>query len=548
MTSTPSGAGTTDSTRHYRRDLGLWFIVMLTVGAIFGSAVPFVPVTVLALAGPAGLVAWVLGFILVIPIAFGYAELGTMWPRAGGVAYYPSKSHGPVTGVINAWSGFVGYCLVMPGVAAATFEYASYFYPPLFHNGTLTTLGLAASILATLGVLAINSRRIKILGEANAVFTITKVALVLVLLGALLYFFKPTQLTNSGGFSPLGITGIFLATSATIFAYAGFRQPIDFAEEVKNPGRTIPLAITISLIFVFLLYFALSLAFLGVLNFAQLGLTAGNWSGLTSLPYPLTSASDALGLTAVGLIAIVIAALASYSDAIIYHGSAARVANTAARYDRFFPQVFSRLSREGIPFNAVVLVFVIAVVYLILLPSFTAVLGVLVDAIVISYAPGMVSLLVFRRKYPDHDRPFKLPAAVILAPAAFVIGGFLVFWSGYSAVLVAAPTALVGLVLLPIFHRNRRLRMADLRGGLWFPIYIVFIFLLSYVSSSYFGGTGLLPFPYDNIVFLIGSIAFFIVGYYSGTNYNEVGVFDDSESASNLRASDLPEPHPGSPG
>jgi len=60
----------------YRRELGLWHLVWLAVGAILGPAVAFVPVAVLASGGPLGLAAWLIGFAFLIPIVMVFAELG----------------------------------------------------------------------------------------------------------------------------------------------------------------------------------------------------------------------------------------------------------------------------------------------------------------------------------------------------------------------------------------------------------------------------------------------------------------------------------------
>jgi amino acid transporter len=512
----------------YRKELGLWYIVAITVGAIFGSAVPFVPVTVIGLAGPAGLVSWVIGLLFILPVAVVYMELGTMWPRAGGVAYYPARSHGPIAGLTNAWSGFIGYTLVMPGVAAATFEYASYFFPQLYHNNVLTSLGIFLAVLSIIIVFYINTRRVRVLGAVNAGFTVLKVALIIVVLIALLYFFKPAGIEGIGigGFAPLGISGIFLASSATIFAYAGFRQPIDFAEEIKNPGKMIPRAIFLSLAIVFVLFFLESVAFLGVLNWNKIGVTVGNYGGLSSLAYPFTSAAVALGLVSIGILMIVVAVIASYSDALMYHGSAARVLNTMSRYARYVPQPFSKLSKQGIPFNSVLLVLIIAVIYIFILPSFAKVLGVLVDAIVISYAPGAVSLAVFRHNFPNEKRPFRVPFASIISPLAFVTAGLLIFWSGFSALEVAIPSSLVGLFFLIYLNKHSKITIKEVKAGLWFPIYVALILPLSYFSSSYFGGIGKIPFPYDNILFVIITIIFFYIGYFSGKGYTGTGIFE----------------------
>ncbi|MFP3242718.1 amino acid permease, partial [Caldisphaera sp.] len=85
----------------FRKELGFWHVLFLTLGAIVGDAVAFIPVYVLGYDGPAGILSWIVALLLILPVALVVIELGTMWPRAGGVAYYPAKSNGPVAGSIN---------------------------------------------------------------------------------------------------------------------------------------------------------------------------------------------------------------------------------------------------------------------------------------------------------------------------------------------------------------------------------------------------------------------------------------------------------------
>lgn len=519
-TTTAGGSG-------YRKELGFWSIVLLTVGAILGPAVAYIPVTVLADGGPAGILSWVFALVLIIPIAFVYVELGTMWPRAGGVAYYPARSHGPITGVLNGWAAFVGYSLAMPAVVAAIVEYASYFYPRLYSNGVLTTSGLLVSIVATLIIWLINTRRVRFLGTVNNVLTTIKTLLILVVALTLISFFHPANLTRYGGFAPYGVGGVFLATSATIFAYAGFRQPIDYSEEVKDSGRTIPRAVIASLLVVFAVYIIESLIFVGTVNWGFLGFTPGEWSSLSSLPYPYASASQGVGLTTLAVIAIVGVVIASFSDGVIYYGGASRVGNALAKYDGYFPDQLSKLNVHGIPFNSTLLVLAVSIIYLILLPSFASVLSVFVDAVVFSYAPSAVSLLIFRKTNPGENRPYTLPVAKLLSPFAFVVGGLLIFWSGWTFVSISIISVFVGLVLLAFFNRRRRIDSADLKAGLWLPVYALAVLVMPYVSDkTYFGGRGIIPFPWDNLLFIAVTLAFYYWGYTSGLNYTRKGTLD----------------------
>ncbi|MCL4333154.1 MAG: APC family permease [Candidatus Thermoplasmatota archaeon] len=519
----------TEEKQGYKKALGFWHVVFLTIGAILGPAVAFVPVTVLALGGPAGIVSWPIAFVLILPIAYIYVELGAMWPKAGGVAYYPAKSHGAIAGLLNGWSAFVGYSLAMPAVVAAIVEYSAYYVPQFYNtSGTaLSYLGIGVAIVATIVVFLINTRTIRFIGTLNNVVTVVKMALIMVVSVALLFFFKASNLTGFGGFSPMGAAGVFLAVSATIFAYAGFRQPIDYAEEVHNPGKFLPKAIIASLAIVMVFYIIESLAFVGTINWHALSLSPGNWSGLSSLGYPYASASLAVGLSLFAAIAIIGVVIASFSDGIIYYGGAARVGNTLARYDRYFPSLFGKINKRGIPYNSVVLVLVISIIYLILLPSFTKILGVFVDAVVFSYAPSAVSLAVFRKKLPNENRPFVLPFYRVISPLAFVVGGLLIYWSGFTAVSISIISVFVGLLFLIYIVRRKWFSMADFKSGIWLPAYMVAILVLSYIGSSTFGGINIIVFPYDVIVFIAVTLVFYFIGYYSGLGYTGKGVVED---------------------
>ena len=281
----------------YRKELGFWHVVLLTVGAILGPAIAYIPVTVLTFGGPIGIFAWILAFLLIIPIALVYIELGTMWPKAGGVAYYPAKSHGSLVGLLNGWAAFLGYTLVMPLVVTSVVEYLSFYYPTLYQDNKISSLGIFISIIIVLMIFYVNIKRVKLLGNINNGLTLVKIILIIIIISVLLYHFNPSNYFSYGGPAPYRFGGLFLAVSATILAYAGFRQPIDYSEEVKNPGKFIPKAVIISLLFVLIIYMLESIAFLGTVNWQSFGISPGSWGQLGNLPYPFISSSQAIKVT-----------------------------------------------------------------------------------------------------------------------------------------------------------------------------------------------------------------------------------------------------------
>lgn len=513
--------------RQYRRELGLWSVVFLATGAILGPAVGFTPVSVLALAGPSGIIAWVIAFLLILALAMSYVELGTMWPRAGGVAYYPARSSGPVVGVMNAWGSFIGYALAVPSIVVAFVEYLSYWFPSLYKNGTLTPLGIGISIATLLAVWYINSLRIRHMGGINNVLTIATIVGLLVMIIALGVHFNAHNFSGFGGFTPFGPSGLFLAISATIYGYGGFRQPIDYAEEVHDPGKTIPIAVALTLVVTMIIYALESLAFTGAINWTKMGLKSGNWGSLLQLPYPLVTVSHGVDLAVIGLIALITTLIASFKDGYIYYGGCSRVGHTLSRYDRYLPQIFNQMSRNGIPVASNVLVFVISAIYIILLPRFSSLFPLVASALLLSYAPGPLALAIFRYKNPNEPRSYRLPAYKWLAPWAWVVSSVMIFWAGWASVRILIPSVFVGLLLLFFYQPHRKITREDVVYGIWMPVYLGVIVLLSYLGSAKFGGSGVFPFPWDTLIFAIVSLIFYFIGYYSGIRYTGSAVFED---------------------
>jgi len=504
----------------FRKEIGFWSVVFLATGAILGPAVAFTPVSVLAVGGPAGILGWIVALFMILPVALVYVELGTAWPKAGGVGYYPYKSNGPLVGVLNGWGAYIGYTLASASIIIALVQYLSYFIPSLYSSTTqtLTPLGIGVTGVGIILVYLINILRIKRLAEINNGLTILTIGLLALLIVALGVHVRVSSLNDPawGGFLPFGITGVFLATSATIYGYGGFRQPVDYAEELKDPGKSVPRAILITLILVFIIYILESFVFAGTINWSALGLKEGDWSGLNSLAFPYVSASDALGLVSVGIAALVLAVIASFKDGVIYFGGASRVAYSLSKYDNAFPRFLTRMSGKGIPIAATTLSLIVSLIFLGLFPSFSSIFSLVVDGLLFAYAPGAVSLAVLRKTNPNVQRPYRLPAYKVLSPIAFVVSGLMIFWSGWQETSILLTTVFLGLAFLVFYARYKGLTWAEMKCGLWLPVYMLAILAISYSSSSYFGGKGYLPFPWDNVIFVAITLGFYYWGYWSG--------------------------------
>ena len=140
-------------------------------------------------------------------------------------------------------------------------------------------------------------------------------------------------------------------------------------------------------------------------------------------------------------------------------------------------------------------------------PSWQSLVGLITSASVLMYAGAPLSLGVFRRRLPDADRPYRLPAAQLLCPAAFVVSNFIIMWATWETVWKLGVAILIGyavLILNRLFKLNERAPHLKLRSASWLPVYLVGMGIISRLST--FGGTGDLKLWWDMLVVAIFSL------------------------------------------
>ena len=105
--------------------IGLFSAVMLALGSLIGSGWLFGAGEAARVAGPAAIISWILGAIIIMVIAFNYIELGAMFPESGGMSRYAQYSHGPLLGFIAAWANWISLITLIPIEAVASVQYMS---------------------------------------------------------------------------------------------------------------------------------------------------------------------------------------------------------------------------------------------------------------------------------------------------------------------------------------------------------------------------------------------------------------------------------------
>lgn len=492
-----------------KRQLSLADLTFLGLGAIIGSGWLLGAQGGAVIAGPAAWIAWVIGGIAVMLIGLVYAELGGALPRAGGIIRYPEYSHGPIVGYLVGFAALLAYSSVAAIEAEATRQYAQTWWPALGYSTGVspTVLGWFVQAILLVIFFLINYWSVNVFGKVNSVVTTLK--FIVPALTVIIFFtqFKAGNFT-SHHFAPTGFTGIELAvaTGGIVFSYLGFRQAVDFAGEAKDPQRTVPLAIILSIAIGAVLYILLQIVFVGAVPASALG---AGWAKL-NYSAPFAQLASAMGLGWFATVLFADAVLSPSGTGNIYLSSTARVIFAWARTGTFF-HIFSRVSpKNGVPRPALWLSLILAIVWTLPFPTWQTLVGVISAATVMTYLIGPISAAAFRRTAPDMKRPFRLGGMNVIAPLAFVIASLIIYWTSWGIddwlIGLQIGVWLIYLIFNGSMPKNKVPFAQQFKSSLWLIVYYAVLLLISRLGDPVFGGAGVIAAPWDQILVIIISL------------------------------------------
>jgi len=451
-------------------------------------------------------------------LALVHAELGSMYPVAGGSTRYPHFAFGSLAGFVIGWAVWLGAVTVAPIEVLAALQYLTHYFPFLTDTTggvtVLTGTGIAISIVLMAVFTVINLIGIRLLAESNNIIMIWKVAIPFLAVAVIMLLsFNTSNFTAAGGFAPFGIEGVLSALSAggIIFAYQGFEQAIQLGAETHNPQRNIPFAVIGSMAIGVILYIALQVAFLGALNPAEE--LKNGWANLTfpGAAGPFAGLATLVGAGWLATLLYIDAFVSPAGTGLIYTASSSRLSYAFAR-NHYIPRQFGFLNERGVPIVSIIFSFIIGCFMFLPFPGWQQLVGFIISATVIGYAAVPLAFGALRRQEPDHPRPFKLAAGEVLAPIAFIVANLVIYFSTWDVIWKVEVGMVLGLVLLIIGHIVNPSELTpslDWRGGSWLWPYFIGLGAISYLGESDFGGIGVIPYPWDVLVVAIFSIAIY---------------------------------------
>ncbi len=463
-----------------RRDLGLLGAVSMIVGIVIGSGI-FLGVNRVAAGtgSPALIVAvWVLAGILTLLGGLCYAELGAMYPRAGGEYTFLRHGFGGAWAFMSGWTAFT-INLAGSGAALAIIfaEQLDSLKPAGFERlfpGEWSVKVTAAGVIILLSL--INYYGVKQGGRVQIVMTIMKSTLIVLLAATALAFtgdaasaetgfFVTTEVANTPSADGFTLAGFFgLAMVAALFAYDGWTNVVRVGGELRDPQRNIPRAMILGLVAIMALYILISFGYLNVLGYE--GFAAGTNAGFDNDRTVASNAASVLfGEAGHRLITVMI--LVSVLGAL--NGitlSGPRIYFAMSR-DRLFPARLGNLSRHATPHVAILAQAALSIVFLMWF-DFNQLTDNVVFISFFFYGLTAVGLIHLRRTQPDAPRPFKVPLYPYV-PVAYVVVAWsfvaYLLWDQVTTLSWGNINRLVGLLVVaagvPVYLYFRRRAQAD---------------------------------------------------------------------------------------
>lgn len=236
------------------KDLGPLAALTIGIGTMIGAGIFVLPGTAVARAGPLAAATFVLGGVIALFTALSASELGTAMPKSGGAYFYVNRALGPMFGSVAGWANWLGLA------------FASAFYMYGFGEYVNALVGLGS-----VGVGPVTLEAAQVIGLAGALLFIAvnyfgaketgglQIVIVMSLLGILAVFtvvgLLNADMESLRPIAPPGTTSQVLPVTGIIFvSYLGFVQITSVAEEIKNPGRNLPLAVLGSVVIVTVVY------------------------------------------------------------------------------------------------------------------------------------------------------------------------------------------------------------------------------------------------------------------------------------------------------
>jgi len=382
-----------------RRDISLHELIIYGIGIILGAGIYALIGEAAGITGNSVWISFLLAAVVSSFTGLSYAELSAMYPKSAAEYHYVKNAFNKKSlAFLSGWLEIVADIIATSAVALG---FAGYFKGLFGFPIVPTALGLIAALSF------VNFWGIKESSRINTICSLVEVlGLVLVIALAIFFGGKVNYLEATHGLS-----GILGASALIFFAYIGFEDIANIAEETKKPTKTLPKALIISVIVTSIIYILVSIS----------AVSLANWKDLAASHSPLAyAASMVMGQNAF-LIMSAIALFATTNTVLVSLIVGSRMIYGMSK-DRSFPKILSKVHKKRrTPWMAVLVTMIFSMLF-VLLGDIKIVASITDFGIFSVFILVNASLILLRYAKPKVKRPFKTPLNIGKFPVIGLLG------------------------------------------------------------------------------------------------------------------------------
>ena len=421
-----------------KRHMGLFHLTMYGVGLILGAGIYVLIGEAAGFAGNSMWMSFLLGAIVAIFAGLSYAELSALFPKAAAeYTFVKNAFKNDFFAFIIGWLTAITSIIVAATVSLGFGGYLTQFIELPITIGAIFLIGIL-SIVNFIGI--------KESAWANTIFAlITAGGLVLIIF--LGFSIEPVESVDYFE-APNGMTGIILAFVLIFFAFIGFEDMANVAEEVRKPQKTIPRAIILSVVITGIIYILVSLSVIRILN----------WEILAASSAPLADVAHGVLGTKGSITLSLIALFATASTVLITLVAGARILYGMAKSNSL-PQFLGRIHpKTKTPWIAVIGILIASVGFA-FVGDIVIVANITVFAVVITFAVINLAVIVLRYTESELERPFRVPINIgkfpVLPLFGFVTTIYMMIQFEIEVILVGIVIIGIGGVFYIIFKKSK---------------------------------------------------------------------------------------------
>ena len=427
------------ATEPLNRTLGLWDVVAIGINGVIGTGIFLLPGSVAAMMGPAALLTYLISALLCTLVVLCFAEVGSRFRGTGGPMLYARSAFGELPGFLVGWFIWVTRITAWGALANGMVSAATALWPAAHDYRVAIIVGLISALAA------INIAGVSMGARVTSFFTAAKLLPIAFFIAIGLFHIRRDLFTP---FAPLGFTDLAPTTLVILWAFVGFEVLTVPAGEMRNPRRSVPRALVITMLTVSVVYLLIWAVCTGTLP-----TLAGSENPVAE------SARQFLGPRGGALIAFGI--LLSVLGINAGNALVAPRALYALAHEGYLPRKIAWIHPERkTPVVSIILTSGAALA-LALTGSYVELAVVSVVARFAQYIPTCIAVLYFRAKRPDEPPGFRVKGGAVVPVLAVVLCVWLLVESEPRRLFWGLAGLVAGLLIYGIMRLLRGRALAD---------------------------------------------------------------------------------------